>query len=689
MAQDKTEKNEVKEDPVVKGDGPWESEEARKLQMYLLTLSKAKTFASLHNKKKLDPNYRDFSEGPFGFGSFVFPCLQRFNNIKSFLTLCFLVTLVHGMIFALVDLNLKVYTSQLSMSPSETLVMDASDYFAGFLVSIFVAHFGGRGNRAKWVAAGSILTGLSAIAFAVPFFSFEVIKLGLTKEELCEEGKKPKVCEPTVIPHKSICMVIFIFGQFLHGLAGMPFYLLATSFIFDHVPTNSSGLYLAIADSALAIGYCLGFIGGIQNFKIPVKDAMQAVGHVQRFRILQRGWWKSYIFVAVFAFCTTLPLFCFPAYLPGAKKIRLEKSQELPTIDRRLENEKIEPNLKSVLHAIWCLLRNPLVLTQTFCKVTESMTLKASSYFLPQYLQTRFLITPSRASMLSGVFLLPGTIIGRFLGGLIVDRLEMNNKEKLKLIMIASFVSIVLFLLIFFVKCETSNFAGINDDYDKLGILGNLTAPCNAPCGCTTSVYNPVCGRDETQYFSPCFAGCRAAKQQMQEKAYYNCSCINNGLTTADTEGQYIDAVSGTCNTRCLAIPLFFAFYFSATIFSNVCSIPATLIILHVPTSWNSMSLGVMFTVQRFIGSAPGVLLFAATTDFTCNFWDINECGEKVHCWIYNEEHLVYTFQTMWINLQILTGLLCLYAVYRYDYVVKGKSKISATPVKDTKEEEG
>ncbi|XP_021018925.1 solute carrier organic anion transporter family member 6A1-like isoform X2 [Mus caroli] len=616
MAQDKKkQKDAVKQAQVVDVDEHQKTKEPRKIETYLVTLPTAvKKFTDTPDMKKSDRKYNDFLEGPYGLGPLVFPCLQRFNNVNSFLTLSFLAVMAHSMIFALVDQSLKLYVSQLSPSQTEEYLMDSSDYFVAFLFSMFVAHFGGRGNRANWVAAGCFLTGIAAIVFAVPFLNFEIMKLNVVKE--------------------------------------------------------------ALVDAALGVGYCLGFIGGMLNFKMSVQEAMQAVGHRQRIRILQRGWWRNFIIVAVFAFCTTLPLLGFPPSLPGARQIRLAKSQESPTFDRRLKNKEIKNNLKSVLHATWCLIRNPLVLSQVVCKFTEFATFKSSAVFLPQYLQTRFLIRPSSASMLTGVFILPGNIFGHFLGGFIVHRMQMNNKNKLKFLVVVSFVSIVLFLLTFFVECEISKFAGINDDYDRLGIIGNLTAPCNAPCGCTTSEYNPVCGRDETQYFSPCFAGCRATKKLRKEKTYYNCSCIKEGLTTADNEGQYIDAVSGTCNTRCLTLPLFFAFYFTATIFSSFCSIPSTLIVIQsVPTSWNSMSLGLMSTVWRFTGSVPAPIFFAATSDFTCQFWDINECGEKVHCWIYNTENLVYTFKTIWINMQILSGLSCLYGVYRHDYVVKGNGE--------------
>ena len=36
----------------------------------------------------------------------------------------------------------------------------------------------------------------------------------------------------------------------------------------------------------------------------------------------------------------------------------------------------------------------------------------------------------------------------------------------------------------------------------------NVYHPCNLPCNCTTESYDPICGSDGLEYFSPCFAGC-------------------------------------------------------------------------------------------------------------------------------------------------------------------------------------
>ncbi|XP_052049340.1 solute carrier organic anion transporter family member 6C1-like [Apodemus sylvaticus] len=674
-----------------------ETEEVQNLGLYLRTLPAAKKkFVKFRKRKKsptsaelllIDPRYSASKEGPFGLGPLVLPCLQRFNNIDSFLTIYFVAALIHGIIYAFSDLSMAKYEAKFLLSQRETLMMDLSDYLSSFLVALFVSYFGRKGNKSKWVAAASILLGLESILFAVPFLKYEIMRAMEETEELCIEERQKTVdsCGGMRVPYRSTCIYLFIFSQCLHGIAGMPIYILGVNFIFDHVPTYSAGLYLAIGDAAKMVGYSLGFTIGGRILK-PKNETLNAVKTLQSFRQQQRRWGKAFLFVAAISLCTSLPLLCFPSSLPGAHKLRLVKRKEPPTIDRRLKDKEIGPHLKDFFHAIWCLLKNPLVLTQAICKVTESMTLKSTSYFLPKYLQSQFLITPKLATKLTGFIVIPGSLIGHFLGGIIADRLEMSCKNKLKFTLVTSVVAIVLFLLIFFVECETTKFAGINEDYDGLGRIGSLTAPCNEKCGCTTSVYSSVCGRDEKEYFSPCFAGCYAAKQIEEEKTYYNCSCIKEGLTTADREGHFFDAISGSCNTKCLSFPLFFAFYFSATVFSNMCSIPVTLVILQsVPANFNSLGLGVTYTIWRFSGSVPVPIILAVSEILSCIYWDIDECGGKGRCWVFNKSTLVQIFMGLWVSLQLLTIFLNMYAIHKYNYVVMGSIERVAPPVKDVK----
>ncbi|XP_031224394.1 solute carrier organic anion transporter family member 6A1-like isoform X2 [Mastomys coucha] len=499
--------------------------------------------------------------------------------------------------------------------------------------------------------------------------------------ELCMEENinRNLDCDGNSIPDRLKFIYFHIIGQCILGIAEMPIVILGLTFICDHIPTSSSGFYLALGHSTYLMGYLLGVVAGTYNFQFPPKEKINGIGPANLYQLLQSRWWKCFSFIAVISFCLSLMMAGFPTSLPGAHKLRLAKRKEPPTIDRRFKDMEIQPHL-SFFHAIWYILRNPLLLTQAIYLISESLTFNASLYFLPYHLQSQFLLTPKIASLLTGLFVLPGGVIGHFLGGVIVDRLEMTNKNKLKFSLVTTVVSVALFLLIFFVECETTAFAGINEDYDGFGRLGNLTAECNEYCDCTTSLYSPVCGRDEKEYFSPCFAGCKSTKVFQNAKTFYNCSCIREGLTTSDDNGHFIDAFDGKCNTNCLTLPLFFAFYFSATVFSNMGSIPAiSIIIQSVPVNFSSLGMGVTYTMLKFTASVPEPFLFSLASTIACIYWDTNRCGVKGRCWIYDKKTLVLEFMGIWVTFELITVLLNIYAIQVYDFVVKGEITESKT----------
>uniref|UniRef100_Q86UG4-3 Isoform 3 of Solute carrier organic anion transporter family member 6A1 n=1 Tax=Homo sapiens TaxID=9606 RepID=Q86UG4-3 len=175
------------------------------------------------------------------------------------------------------------------------------------------------------------------------------------------------------------------------------------------------------------------------------------------------------------------------------------------------------------------------------------------------------------------------------------------------------------------------------------GKLGNLTAPCNEKCRCSSSIYSSICGRDDIEYFSPCFAGCTYSKAQNQKKMYYNCSCIKEGLITADAEGDFIDARPGKCDAKCYKLPLFIAFIFSTLIFSGFSGVPIVLAMTRVvPDKLRSLALGVSYVILRIFGTIPGPSIFKMSGETSCILRDVNKCGHTGRCWIYNKTKMAF-----------------------------------------------
>uniref|UniRef100_A0A673T3F9 Solute carrier organic anion transporter family member 6A1 n=1 Tax=Suricata suricatta TaxID=37032 RepID=A0A673T3F9_SURSU len=209
------------------------------------------------------------------------------------------------------------------------------------------------------------------------------------------------------------------------------------------------------------------------------------------------------------------------------------------------------------------------------------------------------------------------------------------------------------------------------------GQLGNLSAPCNSRCRCSSSLYSVICGRDHIGYFSPCFAGCTQSKTITGHKTYYNCSCIQEGLTTADDQGDFIDARAGTCDAKCHKLPLFIAFIFSTILFSVFSGIPITLSILRYK------SLVEFIIIVFFTGTIPGPIAFKMGADISCTLRGTDNCGETGDCWIYNKTQMAYLMVGLCCFCKLVTIFFTTIALCLYKDLSKDNSDILEMPMKN------
>ncbi|KAL6088861.1 hypothetical protein STEG23_022684, partial [Scotinomys teguina] len=465
---------------------------------------------------------------------------ERFNNINFFLTMYCIVVLSQGLIFGLTNLTIGHFEKEFYLSRAEKVVLSSAYDFTSLLVAIPVAYYGSRWNRPKWVAGAAFVVGLGSILCAIPYMKYQIISSFEEGEELCieEEDRTVIECGESMVPHRSEILSLFVLGQCLQGIAGMPMYILGVTFLYDHTATHSSGIYIGISELVQVLGYGLGYTVGSPNLKAPNNQALKEVG-THNFLKQQVIWWASFLLATLLSWIAFLPLLCFPSYLPGARKLRLQKEKEPLAFDKKFRYKKFGPRLKDLLRALQCLFRSPMLICHAMCKATESLTSIGASEFLPKYLENQFLLTPSLATLLTvnftevaeNTFTSTSDLISGFL---YLD--EYYTAEK---------------------NIDIMKFAG------KWMELENV----------------------------------------ILSETYYSCSCIKEGLTTTDTQGDFIDAIPGKCNTKCFKLPLFFAFFFSSIVFSASAAIPITLIILQsLPLNLNSLGMGVTYTTLRFFG---------------------------------------------------------------------------------------
>ncbi|CAB1325894.1 unnamed protein product, partial [Coregonus sp. 'balchen'] len=130
--------------------------------------------------------------------------------------------------------------------------------------------------------------------------------------------------------------------------------------------------------------------------------------------------------------------------------------------------------------------------------------------FLSKFLEHQYGTTTAYGSLLMGAITLPMAAVGLLLGVVVMKRLRPPVRTLLWLRLVPLSLSILLCVPLFFMGCSTQRVAGVNTGYgDTQDQWTNRSLSlCNSNCSCLNNVFNPVCGEDNTEYISPCHAGC-------------------------------------------------------------------------------------------------------------------------------------------------------------------------------------
>ncbi|XP_064135768.1 solute carrier organic anion transporter family member 6A1 [Loxodonta africana] len=583
-------------------------------------------------------------EGPCALGCIVSACCQRFNNIRFFMIFYCILLISQGMIFGLVDLSIDHFQKVYHLKATEILAPSLTYDISSCLVAILIAYYGGRGNRPRWIAVSSILVGMGSLLFSYPYLTGGDYQLKIEIEDICQATKVIGTCQDALPSFKSKYTSFFIFGQIVQGIAGIPLYILGITFLDDSVDRYSSGIYLGLGEASTMTGYALGIAIGAPQVQTFVNSTSSTYTTENNGGIHWLWtWWIDFLLAAFIAWSTLIPLSCFPHSIPGTARLKAEKRKQPGWPDARLEQLEFGTTIKDLFASVMILMKNQVFVCLALSRATENLLVIGVSEFLPKYIENQYELTPTVAATLAGLVLFPGGAIGQLLGGVIISKLEMSCKAIMRFVMATSTITLILLVFIVFVRCERVQFAGITENYEGTGQLGNLTAPCNSQCECSSSFYSTICGRDNVEYFSPCFAGCTDTKIFGSRRLYYNCSCITKGLSTQDDQGDFNDAESGKCDAKCYKLPLFIAFFFSTIVFAGFSGIPGTVAILRIVSEeQHSLALGVAFVILRIFGTIPGPLVFKMVGESSCTFRDTGICGSAGSCWIYNKTKMAY-----------------------------------------------
>ncbi|XP_061494424.1 solute carrier organic anion transporter family member 1C1-like isoform X2 [Rhineura floridana] len=556
-------------------------------------------------------------------------------------------------------------------------LIDGSFEIGNLLVLVLVSYLGAKVHRPKVIAVGCLIMSFGSFVSVVPHFLMGHYNYKSIAVSMVNSSTSVSACSATSPSHhpvdnvetsrnasalgcekvsSSYLWIFVLAGNVLRGIGEAPVMPLGLSYIDDFATEQNSAFYIGIVRSLGMFGPSLGFLLGAfcatlwvdiglvdtDTLTINSKD-VRWVG----------AWWLGILICGAASIVASFPFWFLPHSLPkqGEESIT-EKSSEVygNTKDShskmkspKLPALKISEAAKDFFPSLKKLLGNCIFLVYLVLIVLHYNSLVGTMTYEPKFMEQQFNVSISKAIFYMGVLILPATVVGLFLGGLIIKKFKLHITSIAKFACATFLITYLLNLLYYTCDCDVLQVAGLSVNYsgekEPFFSKGVSLAPCNSDCSCDASHWDPVCGSNGITYVSACLAGCKASQGSGKDMVFHNCSCV--GVSGPAN----VSAVLGQCprDSCTKKFPYFLALLCMIAFVYSLGGTPMYMIMFRsVSPDLKSFAVGIEAFCGRTLGGLPAPIYFGALIDKSCLKWGVKTCGESGSCRVY-DTHLFRT----------------------------------------------
>ncbi|XP_040069951.3 solute carrier organic anion transporter family member 4A1-like [Ixodes scapularis] len=296
------------------------------------------------------------------------------------------------------------------------------------------------------------------------------------------------------------------------------------------------------------------------------------------------------------------------------------------------------------------------------------MIMTGMATFMTKFFEAQLGMSSPNIAHILGCVAMPSACGGILLGGYCVYKLNLGIDGILRMCLLCSIVPwFTSFILLY--SCPNPKFFGLNHTSSRFfvsTVTNQFEQDCNAYCFCPVEFYNPVCGKDNATYYSPCFAGCKRDYVYDSLKAYTDCSCImHEGEPFEVGMGAPVTAQADRkkCALECNALGLYLtgiSLYMFFTFLLYTPGVSATIRCVH--EDLKALSLGLQWMAVTLLGAIPAATVVGFFIDNSCVLWN-SVCDQIGACAVHDNGVMSRNLFTVVLVLKTVSVLLFLNAL--------------------------